>query len=296
MVRPTRRGDPGPGPDDERGKVVVSAKYTGPAEAGGGWTQAPPAPGRRRRSTSAEDGTFSTPYELTAGQVGDHRDGVEPGGQDLRADAPCHGRLQGRQPRGLIEGGRAWLKVWVDGKLDPGDRRPARSWQRQDPDVHGQGVDRGADRLVRGHESSPSTARRSARLEERHARDVAVRTAGSAQPDPAAVTLDRADATRLTRSSGPARRRGRCLRSRHPARDGRVVHGRPGRPSDHRDTRLKRLLRSAESSTLHRRDQGGPGRRPGRGPRSARCGVRAGRPSDGGRRPPPSRGRMSRSP
>ena len=72
------RRDPGRGHGDERRRRSSSARRTSarPDRRAGGR----PGDARRRRPTPAavtvkvgEDGTFSTPLELTAGQVGDHR-------------------------------------------------------------------------------------------------------------------------------------------------------------------------------------------------------------------------------
>ena len=106
------------------GKVVVSAELHRARPTPGrrcrdraGAAAPSPAAGHGRRS--ARTGRSARPFELTAGKLGDHRDRVEPGGQDDIPDPRRHGRVQGRQPRRLDRGGRAWLKVWVDGKLDP---------------------------------------------------------------------------------------------------------------------------------------------------------------------------------
>ena len=102
--------------------VVVSATYvgpSGPAPGGGKATPAPPPAPPSVTATVAEDGTYSTPYELTAGKWPITVTASEPRGQDRRADPRRHGRLQGRQPG---RDGQGWTG------LDQGlGRRQARS-------------------------------------------------------------------------------------------------------------------------------------------------------------------------
>ena len=70
--------------------VVVSAAYVGPSTStpvGGEASATRRAAGRARirsRSTVGDDGSFSTPYELTAGSLVDHGHRGEPAGQDRR--------------------------------------------------------------------------------------------------------------------------------------------------------------------------------------------------------------------
>ena len=99
--------------------VVVSAKYTGPAE-GAKTTDGkpPPAPADPKPVTVkvAEDGTFSEPYDLTAGKwaltvsaTGDEK--------TTALTRNISVAYEGVNVVVRIKGGRAWLKVWVDGKV-----------------------------------------------------------------------------------------------------------------------------------------------------------------------------------
>ena len=50
-----------------------------------------------------------------------------------------------------IRGGPAWIKVWVDGKLQVDGRAGTVYHAGQDADVHGNDLGRGPDRLVGRH-------------------------------------------------------------------------------------------------------------------------------------------------
>ena len=55
-----------------------------------------------------------------------------------------------------IEGGRAWIKVWVDGKIDADDRRRGKVFgDGKTLTFTRQGIDRGPDRIVGRDERSP---------------------------------------------------------------------------------------------------------------------------------------------
>jgi cytoskeletal protein RodZ len=101
------------------GKVVVSAKYTGPADAGGGGSQAPPRDPAPLTVAVGEDGTFSAPYELTAGKWAITVTASSPEGKTTSLTRAVTVAFKGVNLVVSIDGGRAWLKVWVDGKLDP---------------------------------------------------------------------------------------------------------------------------------------------------------------------------------
>ena len=101
--------------------VVVSATYMGPSGTPGG-SQATPAPPPAPPSVTAkvaDDGTYSTPYELTAGKW---TITVTASGPDGKTAALSRNVTVGYKGVNLVvaaKGGRAWVKVWVDGKLDP---------------------------------------------------------------------------------------------------------------------------------------------------------------------------------
>ena len=101
--------------------VVVSATYLGPSGGPGG-SKATPAPPPVPPSVTAkvgDDGTYSTPYELTAGKW---TITVTASGADGKTAALSRNVMVGYKGVNLVvaaKGGRAWVKVWVDGKLDP---------------------------------------------------------------------------------------------------------------------------------------------------------------------------------
>ena len=171
--------------------VVVSAAYMGSSAPVSAGTASPPPPAVPKpiTATVAEDGTFTTPLELTAGQVGDHGHRVECRGQDPGPDAQRDGHLQGREPRGERQG-RPGVAEGLGGRQD---RRSARRGgqgrrQRQDADVHRQGVHRSPDGFVRRDvlHAQRHVARRPRQVG--HARDLAVRSSGPTGEDHAALT------------------------------------------------------------------------------------------------------------
>ena len=102
------------------GSVVVSAAYTGPAAAStGGTPPAPPAEPKPVTVEVGEDGTFSAPFELTAGRWAITVTASSPEGKTTSLTRAVTVAFKGVNLVVSIEGGRAWLKVWVDGKLDP---------------------------------------------------------------------------------------------------------------------------------------------------------------------------------
>lgn len=102
--------------------VVVSATYVGPTgEPGveGGATPAPPPVPSPVTLEVADDGSFSAPYELTAGRWTITVTAESPQGRTSAQTRNVSVVFQGVNLIVSVEGGRAWLKVWVDGKLDP---------------------------------------------------------------------------------------------------------------------------------------------------------------------------------
>ena len=101
--------------------VVVTAEYVGPSVVPGG-SKATPGPPPTPPSVTAkvgDDGTYSTPYELTAGKWNIT---VTASGPDGKTAALSRNVMVGYKGVNLVvaaKGGRAWVKVWVDGKLDP---------------------------------------------------------------------------------------------------------------------------------------------------------------------------------
>ena len=103
--------------------VVVSAAYVGPltppgAEEGAA-TPAPPAVPEPVTVEVQEDGTFNTPFELTAGRWSITVTAASPQGKTSSQTRNVTVVYRGVNLVVNIKGGRAWLKVWVDGKLDP---------------------------------------------------------------------------------------------------------------------------------------------------------------------------------
>jgi cytoskeletal protein RodZ len=101
--------------------VVVSATYSGPSTpvAEGETAPEPPAVPEPVTVELAEDGSFSTPYELTAGRWAITVTAASPQGKTSSQTRNVTVVYRGVNLVVNIEGGRAWLKVWVDGKLDP---------------------------------------------------------------------------------------------------------------------------------------------------------------------------------
>lgn len=102
--------------------VVVSAAYmgaTGPAPAAATATPKPPAVPAPITVTVADDGSFSTPLELTAGRWAITVTASSPEGKTQALTRNVSVTYKGVNLAVTVKGGRAWLKVWVDGKLDP---------------------------------------------------------------------------------------------------------------------------------------------------------------------------------
>jgi len=101
--------------------VVVSASYVGPEPpvADGAASPPPPAVPDPVTLEVADDGSFSTPYELTAGRWSITVTAASPQGRTAAQTRNVTVVYKGVNLVVTIDGGRAWLKVWVDGKLDP---------------------------------------------------------------------------------------------------------------------------------------------------------------------------------
>jgi hypothetical protein len=106
--------------------VVVSAGYAGssappPADGAAAASPAPP-PAQPEPITIpvADDGSFSTPFELTAGRWSITVTAASPQGKTVSLTRNVTVVYKGVNLVVTVKGGRAWLKVWVDGVLDPG--------------------------------------------------------------------------------------------------------------------------------------------------------------------------------
>jgi hypothetical protein len=65
------------------------------------------------------DGSYSVPLELSAGRWSIVVTAVSPQGQSVAITRTVTVQYSGVNLVVTIKGGRAWLKVWVDGKVDP---------------------------------------------------------------------------------------------------------------------------------------------------------------------------------
>ena len=171
------------------GSVVVSAAYTGPAaQAAGGATPAPPAQPKPVTVEVGEDGTFSAPFELTAGKWAITVTASSPEGKTTSLTRAVTVAFKGVNLVVSIEGGRAWLKVWVDGKLDP-KTGPAGKVLGNGKTLTftGQGIDRGADGLVGCDEVHAQRHATRRPRPQRHPGDLALRTPRRARHDPTPI-------------------------------------------------------------------------------------------------------------
>ncbi len=101
--------------------VLVSATYvgsSGPPAVAGEATPAPPPTPASITVPVADDGSFSTPYELTAGRWTITVTARSPEGKTASLSRNVTVAYQGVNLVVSIKGGRAWIKVWVDGKID----------------------------------------------------------------------------------------------------------------------------------------------------------------------------------
>ena len=97
-------------------EVVVSATYTGPAE-GDTAPSKPPTPAPVTVAVE-DDGTFNTPYELTTGKWQLTVTASSDEGKTTSLTRNITVAYKGVNLVVRIKGGRAWIKVWVDGKVD----------------------------------------------------------------------------------------------------------------------------------------------------------------------------------
>ena len=99
--------------------VTVSAAYTG-GETGTGTKPAPtPAPPAPQTADIGDDGTFNIPVELTAGSWTLTITAASPEGKTTSLTRNVTVRYKGVNLVVSVKGGNAWMKIWVDGELDP---------------------------------------------------------------------------------------------------------------------------------------------------------------------------------
>jgi len=103
--------------------VVVAAKWlgsSGPPGAAGQPTPAPPARPADATVPVGDDGAFSAPFELTAGRWALTVTARSADGKTAALTRNVTVAFQGVTLNVSIKSGtRAWIKVWVDGKIDP---------------------------------------------------------------------------------------------------------------------------------------------------------------------------------
>ena len=102
--------------------VVVGATWvgsSGPSTPAGQATPAPLAKPAEVTVPVGQDGTFSTPYELTAGRWTLTVTAKSAEGKTVALTRNVTVAYQGVNVVVMAKGGRAWIKVWVDGKIDP---------------------------------------------------------------------------------------------------------------------------------------------------------------------------------
>lgn len=103
--------------------VVVSATYGGPVSSTSTNAAAsPPPPPAQPESITvpvADDGSFNTPYQLTAGRWSITVTAASTQGKTVALTRNVTVAYKGVNLVVTVKGGRAWLKVWVDGVIDP---------------------------------------------------------------------------------------------------------------------------------------------------------------------------------
>jgi hypothetical protein len=100
-------------------KVVVSAHYVGPAAqpAGAGPTAKPPQTPADVEVPVGDDGKFSTPFDLTTGRWTLTVTASSDQAKTISLQRNLTVAYKGVNLVVSIKGGRAWLKVWIDGKV-----------------------------------------------------------------------------------------------------------------------------------------------------------------------------------
>lgn len=99
--------------------VVVSARYTGPTEPAveDAATPAPPEAPDPVKVMVGADGSFSTPFELTTGRWAITVTASGEEGKTVSLTRNVSVVFKGVNLVVNIDGGKAWIKVWVDGKI-----------------------------------------------------------------------------------------------------------------------------------------------------------------------------------
>ena len=104
--------------------VVVAAKWLGSSGPPTGAGQATPAPPPKPADVTiqvADDGSYNAPFELTAGRWALTLTARNADGKTASLTRNVTVAYQGvTLVVSIKSGSRAWVKVWVDGKIDPG--------------------------------------------------------------------------------------------------------------------------------------------------------------------------------
>ncbi len=98
--------------------VVVSAAYVGPSGPPGSGPASAPGPAPMTVPVG-DDGTYRTPYELTAGRWTITVTASSSEGKTAALTRHVTVAYKGVTLVVTAKGGRAWIMVWVDGKIDP---------------------------------------------------------------------------------------------------------------------------------------------------------------------------------
>jgi len=99
--------------------VTVSAAFTGGGTTRGTKPAATPAPPAPQTAAIGDDGSFNIPVELTAGSWRLTIAAASPEGKMTSLTRNVIVRYKGVNLVVSVRGGPAWMKVWVDGQLDP---------------------------------------------------------------------------------------------------------------------------------------------------------------------------------
>jgi cytoskeletal protein RodZ len=99
--------------------VTISAAFTAGAPVTGTKPSPTPAPPAPKTVDIGEDGTFNVPVELTAGNWALTITAASAEGKTTSLTRNVTVRYKGVNLVVSVKGGPAWMKVWVDGELDP---------------------------------------------------------------------------------------------------------------------------------------------------------------------------------
>ena len=98
--------------------VTITASFDGPIAGSTGSTASPPPPAPLTLPIAA-DGSYNSPVQLTAGRWSLVVTAAGAGGKTTSLTRHVTVAYKGVNLVVTVTGGNAWIKVWVDGKLDP---------------------------------------------------------------------------------------------------------------------------------------------------------------------------------